>query len=572
MNHFISGILKIVLLEASAALLLIDVLVPEKFRQERARAHAVLAGLMVFGWANWGSPRGGLSPFWMISCVVVILACGLLIGSAFGEDGKALAERFHVPEFARSKRNAVILTVVLSFGWVFVGTSRGELPLVHHWEQFHFYLGSKYQREVGSLNLYKAALLADRESAHVLDRVDRTRDLTNFEEISVSQALANADEVRGRFSPERWEEFKRDWVAMVNISPIDWSRALLDHGNSNSPAWAMFAVPLTKLIPITREGQALIGWIDMLLMLGLWLVVWQTFGHRIASIGLFMWAVPPNVFDFLAGSFLRWDWLFAIGLAACFVKMKRYAVAGGFFGFAVATKLFPIFFGVALGLRALLVWRETKKFAPEYVQFLKGTLIVGALSVVLSSAMFGFGAWKEYAERIQTAQTEKFYSIQYSLKTVFLQHAAPGTNWSHTIFPGDLAQRRDDVNSADYRLGMLVVQLLFTALIVVLLRRADDVEAFVMGPLLVFIWLTVNMYYWNMLGLLAMGLAMRAEKQRPALGMLLGLHVIFMIFYLYQHLNRGLTEGYAVAWMLCVLIIGTAIAEWRTLRQGTETA
>ncbi len=132
--------------------------------------------------------------------------------------------------------------------------------------------------------------------------------------VAIKMVLPGASaEVRGRFSNERWEEFKRDWVAMTRISPIDWSRAMLDHGNSNSPAWAMFAVPITKLIPITREGQALIGWLDMLLMLGLWLVVWQTFGHRIASIGLFMWAVPPIVFDYLAGSFLRWDWLFAIG-------------------------------------------------------------------------------------------------------------------------------------------------------------------------------------------------------------------------------------------------------------------
>ena len=78
-----------------------------------------------------------------------------------------------------------------------------------------------------------------------------------------------------------------------------------------------------------------------------------------------------------------------------------------------------------------------------------------------------------------------------------------------------------------------------------------------------FTWLTVNMYYWNMLGLLALGLLLRSERpnQRPAFAMLLGLHVVFMVFYLYQHLNRGLTEGYAVAWMLAVLIIGAALTE-----------
>jgi uncharacterized membrane-anchored protein len=83
--------------------------------------------------------------------------------------------------------------------------------------------------------------------------------------------------------------------------------------------------------------------------------------------------------------------------------------------------------------------------------------------------------------------------------------------------------------------------------------------------LLVFVWLTVNMYYWNMLGLLALGLAARSQRpnQRPALGMLIALHVMFMGFYLYQHLNRGLTEGYAVAYVLCAAIIGTAFWEWK---------
>ena len=131
--------------------------------------------------------------------------------------------------------------------------------------------------------------------------------------------------MRARFTDERWAEFKADWVAMARLWPnLNWSQIMNDHGNSNSPAWAIFAAPLTKLVPLTAHGQAFLGWLDMLLMLGLWLVVWQTFGHRVASVGLFIFASPPIVFDYLSGSLLRWDWLFAIGLAACFVKQKRF--------------------------------------------------------------------------------------------------------------------------------------------------------------------------------------------------------------------------------------------------------
>lgn len=640
MNHYLSGILKIVLLEGSIALLLIDAIAGDRFEKVRARAHGVLAGLMVFGWANWGSLRHNIDFSRAISSIPVILACGFAVGFAFSAErdrrlaeliawAKADPERARVwaaiaaliasvtvstvfnslpvsapdagsyvahnwlwfavtaalmavsarfarrlatgvasfdagPLLAKSKPLAIALTIVLSGGWVGLGVAQGRLPLIHNWEQFHFYLGAKYQAEVGWFNLYKAAILADRETVNVLGNMPTTRDLTNFEQVPLDVALSNAAEVKGRFSPERWEAFKQDWATMARLWPINWTNVMNDHGNSNSPAWAIVAAPLTKLVPLSMNGQALLGWLDMLLMLGLWLAVWQSFGHRVASVGLFMWAVPPLVFDYLAGSFLRWDWLFAIGLAACFLKQKRYGWAGGFFGFALATKLFPLFFGVALGIKALLEWRKTKKFGSEYLRFLRSTAIVGAACVAISTAMFGTSAWKEYAQRIQVAQVEKFYAIQYSLKTVYLQHAAnPVRDWSQAIFPSDIAQRRADVNADDYRFGFTIARLFFTLLVVVLIRRATDVEAFVLGPLLVFTWLTVNMYYWNMLGLLALGLAMRAERQKPALGMLIGLHVIFMAFYLYQHLNRGLTEGYAVAWMLCALIIGTAWWEWK---------
>ena len=479
-------------------------------------------------------------------------------------------------------------------------------------------------------------ILADRETVNVLGGMATTRELKTFEQVPLDVAMRDAAEVRGRFSDEQWQAFKNDWATMARLWPISWTQIMNDHGNSNSPAWAIFAAPIAKLIPLSARGQALIGWFDMLLMLGLWLVVWQSFGHRVASVGLFMWAAPPIVFDYLSGSFLRWDWLFAVGLAACFLKQKKYGWAGGFFGFALATKLFPVLFGVALGIRALFEWRQTKVFRKEYLRFGVAAAAVGAAAVGLSTLMFGVGAWKEYAQRIEVAQVEKFYAIQYSFRSVYLQHAAtPLRGWAQAIFPADLAQRRGDVELCkssgdtstatsctkelsgcgdnhrfalecttggqcsclrdgtpsktftrdlpcaqsnpertrmfeqecgfpqDYSFGFFVARVLFSLLIIVLLRRAEDVEAFLLGPLLVFTWLTVNMYYWNMLGLLALGLALRSERpqQRPAFAMLLGLHVVFMVYYLYQHLNRGLTEGYAVAWLITALIIGTALGE-----------
>jgi hypothetical protein len=190
------------------------------------------------------------------------------------------------------------------------------------------------------------------------------------------------------------------------------------------------------------------------------------------------------------------------------------------------------------------------------------------LAVLLSTAMFGgLWSWKEYKQRIDVARDEKFYSIQYSLQTVYLQYTNSSVEelakggW---LFPAEIKQARNDVDLKAQSAGFFLAKLLFTLLVIVLLLRADDIQAFTLGPLLVFIWLVVNMYYWNMLGFVALGLYLR--KERPPLGALLGLHFIFMVFYLYQHLNRGFSEGYAVAVLICLWLITFAAFEWREVK------
>jgi fumarate reductase subunit C len=572
-NYFISGIIKIALLEGMIALLLLDRVLGDRYLTARTRAFGLFAGTMVFAWANYGALRHGVSVPYVLLLIPLVLAVAWLVQAGFGPSDALSARmkgfRAQAGSFIKGAHGAKVLATALSaamvFGWIGWGINTKANVMVHPWEQFHFYLGAKHQKALGYFNLYKAAMLADRETANVLGGIQKTRDLTTFDEVPVSDALQHADAVRARFSPEEWETFKGDWTAMAKAWPINWTQVMNDHGNSNSPAWSIIANPLTKLFPIGVEGQSWLGWLDMVLMLVLWLFAWQTFGHRVAAIGLFAWAAEPLVFDYLSGSLLRWDWLFALGMAACFLKRERYVTAGAFFGYAVATKLFPMFFGVALLIRAWFEWRKTRQVGPQYLQFAKGTVIAGVLAVAISAAMFGTNTWVEYAQRIQVAQVEKFYSIQYSLKTVYLQFITSGpSEWAQGIFPSEIKQARPEIDIKDYAFGYWIARLLFTALIAVLIRRANDLEAFLLGPLLVFTWLTVNMYYWNMLGLLAMGLAMR--KERPPFAMLIGQCFIFMVFYLYQHLNRGGTEGYAVAWMIAVGIIAAAWYEWKDQR------
>jgi hypothetical protein len=512
MNHFIAGILRIILLEAGVALLVIARVLPNS------------------------------------------------------------ADAISVKKHRRLDFAFVAVAALALFAWTNFGQLRGDGNYVHRWEQYHFFFGSKYLREVGYFDLYKATVLADREGDRILVDAQTTRDLTTFNEVPLSEAMADGPRVRARFTDERWASFKQDWLLLSRGDRI-WQQAITDHGNSASPAWAIFGTPISYLFGISPAGQKGMALIDFALMIALFGTLWKTFGTRAASVALVIFSMVPFSFDYLAGSLLRWDWLFALGLCLCFWQRKRPLVSGAFLGYAVASKLFPLFFGVAFVIQALWQFAKHKKLDLRVVRFAAGAALAIVISVVISSAMFGPTIWIGYAKRIEVAQREKFYSNQYSFKTVFLQLAAStGAELEDgLLIPNEIKQGRNDVELSQYQGAYLFFQLALTLLVAFALSKADELEALAIGPLLVFVWLTVNAYYWNMLALPALIWGLREqEKKRGSLIPLLFMHGALMAFYLMQHLNRGYAEGYAGGVMMLVLLILWSVTT--LLRPKAESA
>jgi len=504
-SYFVAGILRIILLEASAALLVLTRIVRRDDARGQRRldlAFKIVAVLALFSWTNYGALRGG-----------------------------------------------------------------GEL--VHRWEQYHFFFGSKYLPEVGYFNLYKATILADRESARAIGFVQTTRDLHTFDEEPVERALGDAAEVRGAFSDARWEAFKRDWSTLARGS-ASWAQVMDDHGNSGSPAWAIFAAPIARVCGIGPAGQRLMGLVDPLLMLVLFVLFFRTFGTRPTCVALVIFSMMPFCFDYLAGSLLRWDWLFALGLALVLWTRGRWAGAGVAVGYAIASKLFPLFFAVGFGFWAAWEFARTRTFDRRLLRFGAGATAAIALAVAISSAMFGPRVWKGYEERIAVAQHEHFYANQYSFRTVFLQAAfsTPRELANDWMLPREVKAARPEVDVKSWRVSFLLLQLALTALVALGLRRADAIEGLAIGPLLVYVWLVVNAYYWNMMMLPALVWALRVEPdpKNGRLAPLIGLHVLLMWFYVYQHLGHGFAEGYFVGVMMLALLILWAVVSmgpWR---------
>lgn len=554
MSPSTAGIIKIVLLATFVALILVDRVAGNAFPRARKAAFAVIGLAMLPAWIGHGEQAENLSPTYLATGIILIVVSAWMV--------------LH----ARPVRAAIIASSLLVV-WVSFGVVRGSLPLVHHAEQLHFYFGAKYQREVGWFDLYPAVIAADRETVHVLGSAREVRDIHTFEVVSIESAEPAIARAKEKFSAEQWARFKSDWTETTRLYPQgNWSGAITDHGNSNSPAWSLFAHPLSRLVPRTAIGETALGWVDMALLFVMWLFVLATFGGRRATAALVMFAAAPIVFLYTSGSALRWDWLFATGMAIGFLRRERWATAGAFFGYAVMTKLFPVFFGVAFLIHHAWQAKRTRQFPKPALRFLLAASACALVILAVSSAAFGTTAWREYAERISLAQHEKFYAIQYSLRTVFLQFAVPLSHGKVNLgdlylFPRVVYQAQPGVSIDDYAVSFFVVRLFFTAMVALLIRRTKAAwEAFALGPLLVMIWLVVNMYYWCMLGFVALSLFGR--RDRPGLGVLLALHGAFIFFYVHQHqhhANRVSTQGYVVAWLVLLSILVTGLCEVRRL-------
>ena len=166
------------------------------------------------------------------------------------------------------------------------------------------------------------------------------------------------------------------------------------------------------------------GLIDPLLMIALFVLFFRTFGTRPTCVAL------DHLLDGAVLLRLPRRQPVALGLAVRARAVPRLVdarqrplAAGAALGYAVASKLFPLFFGVGFAFWAgWELWR-TRGFDRRLVRFAAGAVAAVALSVAISSAMFGPRVWRGYEQRIAVAQREHFYANQYSFRTVFLQAA-----------------------------------------------------------------------------------------------------------------------------------------------------
>ena len=251
-------------------------------------------------------------------------------------------------DFKRRLRDRLLMLVgVLSFCayWNFGSFHFGNY--VHMWDTFHYYIGSKYFKELSYDRLYECVAVADSEEPGLKRRVElrKIMNLRNNMMVGTQEILANPALCKAHFTPERWADFRHDVAYFRNHHDIKrWEEAQTDHGYNGSPVWNIVGTTLSNLAPASDAQINFLTRIDPLFIIGLTLMSFWAFGWRTTCVALAVFGTNfPSRFYWTGGSFLRWDWLFYLVGGVCLVKKERPFLGGFFLGYTTLLRIFPLF-------------------------------------------------------------------------------------------------------------------------------------------------------------------------------------------------------------------------------------
>jgi hypothetical protein len=274
----------------------------------------------------------------------------------------------------------------------------------HPSETYHYYVGSKYFRELGYTRLYRCTALADAESGHRA-QVER-RLLRNLETNTLEPAvaaLAEPDACKRHFTPERWTRFRRD-VAWFRgrLPPRRWLSTQTDHGYNGTPVWGLFGSLLARTGPASDAQILALRLLDPLLLALTGASIAASFGWRVLAVAALYWGTNyPAQYGWVGGSYLRQLELAAALIGICLVHRRR-PVAGGFLlSMAALVRVYPAL--LLIGPALQLGWEWVRRRRPVLGGELRGLALGGVLGAatllpLAAATSGGFGAWGAFAE------------------------------------------------------------------------------------------------------------------------------------------------------------------------------
>lgn len=312
-----------------------------------------------------------------------------------------------MPRVSRKLRNSLggALVALGLLGWIQFGYFQGKGELLHIWDSFHYYAGSKYFPELGYFDLYRCVAKAEREAGHGAE-LDRAL-LRNLEDSRIYPGTwAQRDEgaCRATFSPERWEAFRSDVATMRSLFPpvTPFVMVVSDHGFNATPIHAAWLRVFSSIVPPTRAGLLSLAQIDSLALLGALAFVFWGFGVEACAVtalvmGLgFVWG-----YNWVGGTFGRLVWIFWLAAGLALVKRDRPFLGAVALSIAGLLRLFPFVFVGGMGIAVLVGWAKSKRLSDAGRHILAGTALTIALGIGVGGAATGFSRYRDFAHMLE---------------------------------------------------------------------------------------------------------------------------------------------------------------------------
>jgi len=436
-----------------------------------------------------------------------------------------------MPDLKRKLRDGLLIAVgVLSFCayWNFFSFHFGNY--LHVWDTFHYYVGSKYFKEMSYDRLYECVAVADSEDPTLRRRVElrKIMNLRTNMMTTTSEILAHPDACKSHFTPERWEAFKQDIGFFRSRHGVKrWEEAQTDHGYNATPVWNIVGSFLANTGPATDNQIWWLTRIDPLFIVGLTLMTLWAFGWRVTCVALCVFATDfPSRFYWTGGAFLRWDWLFYFVGGVCLVRKEKPFVGGIFLGYASLLRVFPSFClaGPALVIVQQLMgertpgrpWWKPQPFANlrelwgridrRYIRFFGGVALISALlvpvSLVTSNGIASYAEFKKNSEKHNKTPLTNYMG----LKTVMIYRPSEvgrilkndklDDPWGHW--------KQVKLETADRSKFLLrIAQLAFIVLLWRALRGVEPWVALSMGTMMMAILFELTCYYYSFMFVVA---------------------------------------------------------------------
>lgn len=245
------------------------------------------------------------------------------------------------------RRQLLVLVGVLSFMayWNFGAFHFGNY--VHYWDSYHYYVGTKYFKELSYDLLYECSSIADSEVPSMRRKVELRKIMnlrTNFLG-GTAEILAHPEHCKDHFTPERWQAFTKDIEYFRNRHGVKrWEEVTTDHGYNATPVWNILGSALANMAPASDGQMWFLTRIDPMLILIMVGMIWWAFGWETLCVALAVFATNfPSRFYWTGGSFLRWDWLFHMTAGVCLIKKNKPIIGGYLVAYSALLRVFPGF-------------------------------------------------------------------------------------------------------------------------------------------------------------------------------------------------------------------------------------